>query len=597
MADFYVDVVNGSDSASGTTPGQAWKSVNRAWDEIPTSATLTTGYRFNLMNGTYTTDQLPNYWELKEGTASFPIILRAATSQTAVKFTRDINMANVSYFYLIGIEISPAGGGDAFHCEGCDHLLIRGCTLNGGSTTTGAHETLKVNQSQYVYIENNNILYADDNNIDFVGVQYGHIIGNNVHEASDWCAYVKGGSAYIRVESNTFYNCGTGGFTAGQGSGFQFMTSPWLHYEAYDIKFINNLIHDTEGAAFGTNGGYNILFAHNTAYKIGTRDHLIEVVFGERTCDGNNDGDADSTCAAYNVAGGWGPDEVRTTPEPIGNKNVFILNNILYNPDGTEAPQHFAIYEPRTPSGDVNLSTPQYSDTNLVIAGNVIWNGSEDTPFGIEESDQGCQSGNPTCNLAQLENDNEINDTEPELRNPNQNDLRPQSDAALFDAIIETLSSFPGGDIPSPPSVPAGVLTNSFTRDFSGVSPEDDRIVGAFAATDSALTPPIIDGSTVPSNPGSVPTLSNLKVTLSQKGPKIKVAVGVNIATQVTLNSATVVIRQGSKTLGSFTLTFKSGAKYTGSLKVKAKPGKKLTVSVTAINGAGQSSKSKKVSV
>jgi hypothetical protein len=368
VADYYVDPVNGSDSNSGTSTSSAWRTVTHAWNQIPSSTPLTEGFRINLMNGNYGYDELPNYWELKQGTSAHPIILRAAPGHDSVRLVRDINMANVSHFYLIGITIAPDGGGDAFHCEACNYLLIRGCVLDGGSTTNGAHETLKVNQSQYVFIENNNIAYADDNNIDFVGVQYGHIIGNKVHEAGDWCAYVKGGSAYIRVEANEFYNCGTGGFTAGQGSGFQFMTSPWLHYEAYDVKVINNIVHDVEGAAFGVNGGYNVLVAHNTAYKVGTRSHMLEVVFGERTCDGETNGAANSTCAAYNAAGGWGQSTVDTTPDPIGNRNVFILNNLLYNPAGTVSSQHFAIYGPRTPAGKPDRHRLQKCDrTSLTL--------------------------------------------------------------------------------------------------------------------------------------------------------------------------------------------------------------------------------------
>jgi hypothetical protein len=42
------------------------------------------------------------------------------------------------------------------------------------------------------------------------------------------------------------------------------MTAPWIQYEAYDIKFVNNIIHDTDGAGIGVNGGYNILMAYNT---------------------------------------------------------------------------------------------------------------------------------------------------------------------------------------------------------------------------------------------------------------------------------------------------------------------------------------------
>ncbi len=596
VVDYYIDPANGSDDANGTSTATPWRTVQHAWAQIPSSTTLTQGYRFNLLNGNYGNDELPNYWELKTGTANHPIILRAASGQTAVKFTRDINMANVSYFYLIGVEITPAGGGDAFHCELCNHLLIRGCLLNGGSKTTGAHETVKINQSQYVYLENNNILYADDNNIDFVGVQYGHIIGNKVHEAADWCAYVKGGSAYIRVESNEFYNCGTGGFTAGQGSGFQFMTSPWLHYEAYDIKVINNLIHDTDGAALGVNGGYNILVAHNTAYKVGTRDHLIEVVFGERTCDGQTNGQADSGCAAYNTAGGWGPSAVRTDPEPVGNRNVSFLNNIIYNPAGTTAPQHFAIYGPRTPSGDVNMSLPQYSDTNLVIKGNIIWNGNSSTSFGIEDTSQGCQSSNASCNLAQLQSQNTVNSSEPQLQNPAANDFRPQSGSALLSATVAALTSFSGGDRPTPPTVPEGVLGNSFTRDFSGATSAGTRIVGAYGSPDSTLTPPAIDGAEIPSSPaGSAPTLSALKVTAKRAGKKTTLSISVRVTSDLSVDSVVAEITQGRTSLGSATLQLKSGTLYTGKAKVKAKSGKKVATNITATNSAGSASKKKSV--
>ena len=44
-----------------------------------------------------------------------------------------------------------------------------------------------------------------------------------------------GGSAYISVSENEFFDCGTGGFTAGQGTGLEYMVAPWLHYSAYAI--------------------------------------------------------------------------------------------------------------------------------------------------------------------------------------------------------------------------------------------------------------------------------------------------------------------------------------------------------------------------
>lgn len=598
LVDYYIDPVKGSDFNNGTTQNAPWQTVEKAWNSIASERELGTGYRINLLNGTYGSDNLPNYWELKRGSAKHPIILQAAPGQTNVRLTRDINMANVSYFYLINVNITPAGGGDAFHCENCDHLLIRGCVLNGGSMTNGAHETLKVNQSQYVYVENNNISYADDNNIDFVSVQYGHIIGNTIHEAADWCAYVKGGSAYIRVEGNTIYNCGTGGFTAGQGTGFQFMTSPWLHYEAYDIKFINNVIHHTTGAAFGTNGGYNILLAHNTAYRVGERSHLVEVVFGERTCDGERQGQTNLTCSQYYNAGGWGSGSVDTTPEPIGNRNVYIMNNILVNPASSSAPQHFAIYGPRTASATTNIPSPQKSDTNLSIKGNIIWNGTSSTPLGIEDNDQGCQSDNPSCTMAKIAAENTINTFNPAFRDSSEADFRPSSTKSF--PTPATLTSFPGGDRPSSPTSPTGELSNELDRDLAGIK-QTPRTIGAYQSADSDLAPPTIDGNSTPpsENSGETNTLPVISIATANakfRKNKIRINVTATIKSSSALLSAKGRFFKRGSLLGEFTLKNTSDSNYQGRGSTTTKA-KRITIEVIAENSTGQEMKSTQVKV
>ena len=38
--------------------------------------------------------------------------------------------------------------------------------------------------------------------------------------------YVKGGSSYVRIESNELYECFEGGVTAGQGTGLEFSVLP-----------------------------------------------------------------------------------------------------------------------------------------------------------------------------------------------------------------------------------------------------------------------------------------------------------------------------------------------------------------------------------
>ena len=219
LRDIWVDPTNGRDTNSGANRSQALRTLSAAARLIPTGSTLTgTGYRIMLMRGSYTDDMMPNYWEDYLGTAQFPIMIQAADGRGTAILRKDINSKNLRYFYLIDLNFERPE--DLLHFELGDHILLRGLTLRA----TAAHETLKVNQSKYLYVEDSDISGADDNAIDFVGVQYGHVVGNKIHNAGDWCIYTKGGSHGLRVEGNEIYNCGVGGYLAGQGTGFQYMT-------------------------------------------------------------------------------------------------------------------------------------------------------------------------------------------------------------------------------------------------------------------------------------------------------------------------------------------------------------------------------------
>lgn len=501
LQELWVSPASGNDSASGASRAEALRTVNEAWNRIPSGAPLSgTGYRINLVAGEYPVDSLPNYWENRIGTFRFPIILRAVDGPRTAVFRGGPNVFNAQYLYFIDISFAPIPAGDAFHCELCEHVLLRGVVANGGARA--AQETVKVNQSRYFYIEDSDIAGAHDNAIDFVAVQYGHIVRNRIHNAEDWCAYVKGGSAYITVEANRFYDCGTGGFTTGQGSGFEYTVSPWLHYEAYDIKVMNNVVHDTEGAGLGVNGGYNILLAHNTLYRVGTRSHVIEVVFGYRSCDGDP-----AACAARLALGGWGTSQTGVEGEPIGNRNIFIYNNLVFNPAGVQSgSQHFAIYGPRTPTPGSNLPAPVRTDVNLRIRGNVVWNGSALMPLGIEEDDQGCRPSNPACNGTQLRSENVINALEPVLGNPGLGDFRPIPGSALLAAPTFEIPAFPGGDRPVSPPSEQGTLENAVLRDRSGALRGGQRTVGAYSSSESAGGDPLPPETTTPPSPPPSPS-------------------------------------------------------------------------------------------
>lgn len=368
MIDVWVDPNRGHDANDGRTRATAVRTLDEAWRRIPRETPLAVGVRIQLMAGEHRRDTIPTYFESRWGTPRAPIVIQSADGSRTALVRGDFNLYDVRYLSLIGLDMRPEPAGDVVHCEKCDRFTVRDCHLDGGARA--AFETFKANQSRHVYIESSDIHGAQDNAVDFVAVQYGHVIDSRIWDASDWCMYTKGGSAYFTIARNEIYQCGTGGFSAGQGTGFQYMVPPWLHYESYGITAIDNRIHDTEGAGLGVNGGYNILFARNTLERIGTRSHMVEFVHGSRSCDGDAADPTRARCQQYLEAGGWGntliADGVNFTRIP--NRNVYFYNNVLRNPAGHSAPQQFTIAEPYDGIR---------ADENLQIRGNVIENAGE----------------------------------------------------------------------------------------------------------------------------------------------------------------------------------------------------------------------------
>lgn len=487
LTDIWVDAVNGNDANSGATRAQALRTLGAAWNRIPAGQTLSgSGRRVMLTQGNYPEASLPNYLERRYGTAQFPIIFQSADGRGKAILQGDLNIFDCKYLYLIDLTIRPVPAGDTLHLEQCDHVLMRGLELDGGQwvqegqANPVAHETLKANQSQYLYLEDCDIHGAGDNAVDYVAVQYGHAVGNRIHNSNDWAMYVKGGSAYLRIEANEFYDAGTGGFTCGQGTGFEFMTAPWLHYEAYDIKAINNIVHDTQGAGLGVNGGYNILFAYNTLYRVGRRSHVLEIVPGGRGCDGDT-----AKCQANRNVGGWGV--TGAEGQFIPNRNVFLYNNIVYNPPGYQSEyQHFEIRGPVTPPANSNVAAPARSDVNLQIRGNVIWNGPSNHSLGLGE-ETGCQPSNPTCNETQLRADNAINTVQPQLVNAANGDFRPVQNGNLNSVATFNAPAFSWSDAPTMPSVPAGNFSNAVSRDRNNATRTVSGPPGALLASVPAL--------------------------------------------------------------------------------------------------------------
>ena len=473
LTDLWVDPVAGNDANSGVSRAQAIRTITEAWNRIPATLT-TTGYRIQLVAGRYSESAMPTWWDGRHGSFQCPIILNAADGPGTVTLAA-MDLHDVHYLYLLGLHLeTAAAGGDVLHAASCDHLLLRDSQLVGLgdiATANSPQESLKVNQSQYVYVEDCDISGAYWTAVDYVAVQYGHVIGTKVHHAGDWAMYFKGGSAYLLAEGNELYDAVTGGFSAGQGTGFEFMVAPWLHYEAYDIKFVNNVIHDTEGAGIGVSGGYNVLMADNTMVRVGRTSHVIEVVDGQRGC-----GDV-AQARANLAAGGWGTATVGGE-EPIPNRHVYIYDNVVYNPSGYQSQwQQFAIAGPATPSPGTNIPNPARSDDDLQIRGNVIWNGPVSLPLGIEDVP------GLMVTAAQLRADNAIDTFQPQLVDPALGDFHPVPGGNLFSATTYIPPDFTWADAPSRPAAPAGNLSNAVPYDRDGNARVAFATPGAYTGT------------------------------------------------------------------------------------------------------------------
>ncbi|MCW2921846.1 MAG: hypothetical protein JWL76_1720 [Thermoleophilia bacterium] len=475
----HVDPVHGRDAWPGTTPARAKRTVTAAWNSIPLRRTLTQGVTIRLAPGTYAPTATPNYWESRWGSRSAPIVIESRTGIASSVRLPSINMFGVRFLKLQNVSIQSKF--DPFHCEQCADIVLRDSVFAGignPSQGQGPQETIKVNQSTGITLIGNDISGATDNAIDFVAVQRGLVARNRIHRATDWCTYVKGGSASIVIEQNHVHDCGTGGITAGQGTGLEFMTAPWVHYEAYDVAIRSNVLHDIEGAGVGVNGGYDVVVAHNTMQRVGSRDHVIEAVFGERSCDGNA-----AACASRVAAGAWGPPAPGGDPVYIGNRGVRIANNLVVNPAPYRSQfTHFAIYQPRPlPAGGAGPD-PAVADDELRITGNVISNGPDDLELGVGP-DQGCQDTNPTCNAVQLRADNTINAGAVDATDVF-GALAPG--AGLLGATVPAIPPFAGDD----PSVPTGTIPDAVTTDRDGRARTGTAPVGAYIARPltSALT-------------------------------------------------------------------------------------------------------------
>ena len=453
FTNLWVDPLHGNDSNTGTARDQALQSLKAAWALIPTQGSLSsTGYRILLTAGDYASSLLPdNGWMSGvTGTASCPVLIESVDGPLAARLHGNLDAQQDSYLYLVGLNFitdpGTEGGGDVLQIASDDHVLIRDCSLSGfDGTTFQTQETLKANQCQYVYVEGSDISGSYWFPLDFVAVQYGHILGCKIHDSGDDGLVLKGGSAQILVQGNEVYNIATIGITAGQGTGFEFMVAPWIQYEAYDIQIVGNDIHDVQNAGLAVQGGTDIVMTDNMLYRVGLDQNsgsaMLLIALGDRSCDGDA-----AACQALHDLGGWGPTQPGVSGEWIPNHDVSVTNNVFLNPAGSATLYDtITIAGPADPPPDTNIPSPALADDGLNISGNVFWNGGADHNLGV----------NDPVRAAQLQRDNQIGTIEPALNPP---------PLGVGDPVLPPITSTPTSPVPIPPPYASPPPPNQTTK-------------------------------------------------------------------------------------------------------------------------------------
>jgi hypothetical protein len=372
----YVDAAHGHDYWPGTR-ARPLRTVTAAWNRIPAAQPLRRPYTIVLMPGRWSATQTPNYWELRFGTAAAPIVIRAAHSGTAT--LPAVNMFKTSWLTVEGVRFADQF--DLFHCEQCRHIVLEHSRFDGSEALL---DTVKFNQSTWIYLRGDVIHGASENPLQFVAVQHGAVTGSDIYGGGDWCAYFKGGSADLVIEADRVHDCVTGGLLAGQGTGLQFMVAPFDHYEADGVVMAENWIWRIDGAGLGVNGGADVALLDNRLWDTGRASHTVEVDYGLRTCDGQPGDPGRGLCARYLKRGAWGTTRVDNGSNQvrIPDRNVVVAGNVIANPrrQGDELIDLPGPFGGRWQAGS-GLGTVR-TDTGLQIYGNLFAVGRS-LPSGI----------------------------------------------------------------------------------------------------------------------------------------------------------------------------------------------------------------------
>jgi Secretion system C-terminal sorting domain/Right handed beta helix region len=365
---YYVDAATGSNTNTGTSPAQAWKTIQYAANTIPGGATVI------IAGGTY--NEQITIPATKSGTAAQRTVFQSAPGATVIveggvvntnaavvngtntnRFQSQFKINGASYVTISGIKVQNAQWYGISAEDGANYAIIDNCktfntgasgiyaktstnieityndvqkacqVLTRGSGNSGTQECISIVGVDYFKVSHNEISNstvpdtAGGEGIDAKGgSKYGEISYNYIHDIEPLGVYIDAGSfgsglpcylggaspamSDIRVFGNKIVNTNGVGI-AGELGG-----------EAKDIYFYNNIIKDSKKIGFVFNiPGSDLVCAGNAVNPIPkttvgkyTNIYVVNNVF-------YNNALADITSNSKNTA----------------NSKLVIQNNIFYN--------------------------------------------------------------------------------------------------------------------------------------------------------------------------------------------------------------------------------------------------------------------------
>jgi hypothetical protein len=450
------------------------------------------------------------------------LILQAANGAGTVTMPF-ISVSDCQYFYVIGVNIVSSNGADALSVIGCDHVLFKSCTIDGfdAENIVLAQNVATFSSSSRCYLEDCILTRANQSLLSLSGIHYGHVLRTKLDSTAGIGMIVTSGSAYLYLERNQITNIGgkgivLGGFTALDVD----FTTPWLHYDTYDIRVDNTLVANCAQEAFTAKGSYNALIAYNTFYKCGmTTPTLFIAGLGRRTCESGDK----SACSALITAGAWGTLHSYSTDDDVAwipNKHLLIYNNLFYDPAGSQTTfGELSVWGSRKALAHATCPKPALADDDIEIKGNFIFNGELKKDLGLSDT-SGCQDTNTTCNRGTISTENLINHVEPNLAAPEAGNFHPTPGGSLFSSTLYAIPDFVWNDLPGTPAEPQGDLVNTIATDLEGYSRagSGNNVPGAFVKTNAGVRASgvaLFAVGELSTNPASVS--SSVEVTASKR--------------------------------------------------------------------------------